>query len=42
MPKPMKTYKERKEEFVSDHYGGTISEINLITLVAPVGLLLAP
>lgn len=29
-------YKARKEAFVSNLSGGTISEINLVTLVAPV------
>lgn len=29
-------YKLRKEAFVSDLTGGTISEINYVTLVAPV------
>ncbi|KAF8455954.1 GPI-anchored wall transfer protein 1 [Terfezia claveryi] len=40
MPKPVKSYKERKEDFVSNHYGGTISEINLITAVAPSAYIL--
>lgn len=30
------TLKSRKEEFVSNLSGGDISEINLVTLVAPV------
>jgi hypothetical protein len=30
-------YKARKEAFVSDHLGGGIGEINLVTLVASVG-----
>ena len=29
-------YKKLREAFMSDHYGGTISEINQITLVAAV------
>ena len=30
--------KAMKEAFVSNHYGGSISEINEVTLVAPVSL----
>lgn len=30
-------YKTRKEAFVSNLSGGSITEINLVTLVAPVG-----
>ncbi|KAF8430297.1 GWT1-domain-containing protein [Tirmania nivea] len=40
MPQPAKTYKERKEEFVSNHYGGSLLEINLITVVAPSAYIL--
>lgn len=32
-------YKARKEAFVSNHLGGGIDEINVVTLVAPVNLL---
>lgn len=32
----MADYKARKEAFVSNLSGGTINEINLVTLVAPV------
>ena len=32
-------YKVRKEAFVSNLSGGTITEINLVTLVAPVSSL---
>ncbi|KAF8477526.1 GWT1-domain-containing protein [Kalaharituber pfeilii] len=35
-----KTYKQRKEDFVSNHYGGTISEINFVTAVAPAAYIL--
>ena len=31
-------YKKLREAFVSDHYGGSIWEINQITLVAPVSI----
>jgi glucosaminylphosphatidylinositol acyltransferase len=31
-----KSYKARKEEFVSNLSGGSILEINYVTLVAPV------
>lgn len=31
-----KAYKALKEDFVSNHSGGTISEINYVTAVAPV------
>lgn len=30
------SYKTLKENFVSNHSGGTISEINAVTAVAPV------
>ncbi|PNS21602.1 GPI-anchored wall transfer protein 1 [Sphaceloma murrayae] len=33
-------YKKLKEAFVSDHYGGSLWEINKITLVAPAAVLL--
>jgi hypothetical protein len=33
---PISSYKARKEAFVSDLSGGSILEINLVTLVAPV------
>ena len=33
-------YKARKEAFVSDLSGGSITEINLVTFVAPVRALL--
>jgi glucosaminylphosphatidylinositol acyltransferase len=32
------SYKAKKEAFVSDLSGGTLLEINLVTLVAPVSL----
>lgn len=35
-PAPISSYKARKEAFVSDLSGGSIMEINLVTLVAPV------
>ena len=31
-------YKKLREAFVSDHYGGSIWEINQVTLVAPVSI----
>lgn len=30
------SYKKLREAFVSDHYGGSVWEINQITLIAPV------
>jgi hypothetical protein len=33
---PISSYKSRKEAFVSDLSGGSILEVNLVTLVAPV------
>ncbi|KAF2155277.1 GPI-anchored wall transfer protein 1 [Myriangium duriaei CBS 260.36] len=33
-------YKRLREAFVSDHYGGTVTEINIVTIVAPAGILL--
>ena len=33
---PISSYRARKEAFVSDLSGGSILEINLVTLVAPV------
>lgn len=33
-------YKRLKEAFVTDHYGGSVWEINKVTLIAPVALLL--
>ncbi|OAX78689.1 hypothetical protein ACJ72_06999 [Emergomyces africanus] len=40
MPKVQQTYKERKEAFVSNLSGGSILEINAVTLVAPAAVLL--
>jgi phosphatidylinositol glycan class W len=35
-------YKARKEAFVSGHLGGSINEINAVTLVAPVSSTCSP
>lgn len=35
------SYKARKEAFVSDLTGGNIGEINSVTLVAPVSMLMS-
>ncbi|EER38177.1 GPI-anchored wall transfer protein [Histoplasma capsulatum H143] len=40
MSRTPQTYKERKEAFVSNLSGGTILEINAVTLVAPAAVLL--
>ena len=37
MKTPQEQYKLRKEAFVSNHTGGSIGEINLVTAIAPVG-----
>ena len=31
------SYKTLKEDFVSNHSGGSVAEINYVTAVAPVG-----
>jgi len=36
MKTPEELYKLRKEAFVSDLAGGSITEINLVTAIAPV------
>ena len=36
------SYKSLKEDFVSNLTGGKISEINYVTAVAPVSLLISP
>jgi len=36
------TYKQLKEDFVSHLTGGTATEINLVTAVAPVCIILHP
>ena len=38
MATPDEKYKLLKEAFVSNHTGGSISEINLVTAIAPVPL----
>ncbi|KKZ66510.1 phosphatidylinositol glycan, class W [[Emmonsia] crescens] len=40
MPKVQQTYKDRKEAFVSNLSGGSILEINAVTLAAPAAVLL--
>lgn len=34
----MASYKQRKEDFVSNLTGGSVSEISFVTAVAPVSL----
>ena len=36
------SYKTLKEEFVSDLLGGSVSEINYVTAVAPVSTAMSP
>ncbi|KAI5793244.1 GWT1-domain-containing protein [Geopyxis carbonaria] len=38
--KEEETYKKLKEAFVSNHTGGTITEINLVTAIAPISYIL--
>ena len=35
----MASYKQRKEDFVSNLSGGSVGEMNLVTSVAPVSVL---
>jgi phosphatidylinositol glycan class W len=38
----MASYKQRKEDFVSNLTGGSVSEISFVTAVAPVSLAFCP